>query len=181
MHELSYWSNHGWEDLKKEIMEGRSTYKIYIAGRKARRNVKPFYTRIGGDAVDYLLRYIRGNRKKARTSFENAKKKGFVQSNREFNPNAIFYTNDYLRTQTDLGWVAREYRRTLPFLNIMTSSKALDLYTEEDVEQEMKIARESYQEASMEELRVDNLKLQNKLDDLGVRLDDLIKGNGGSW
>ncbi|MBA7613700.1 hypothetical protein ES703_20956 [subsurface metagenome] len=205
-HELVYWSNRGWEDLKKEIVEGRSTYKIYIAGRKGKRNVKPFYTRVGGDAVDYLLRYIRGNRKKARTSFERAKNIGYIPNNEEFTPNVIFYTshgtpikkhtlyqywmrrlfalgiitpvenpttgtrydnnihqmrslfrtqwgkspvkgfiaeslmghvvdpNDYLRTQTDLGWVAREYRRTLPFLNIMSSVKPYNLYEEEEVE-----------------------------------------------
>lgn len=206
LHELVYWSNHGWEDLKKEIVEGRSTYKIYIAGRRARRNIKPFYTRVGGDAVDYLLRYINGNRKKARTSFERAKKIGCIPINEEFKPNVIFYTNhgtpmnentlhaywlrhlitlgiitpvenptsgtrynrnihqlrslfrtqwgksppkgfiaealmghvvdpnDYLRTQNDLNWVAREYRRALPFLNIMSSSKPWDLYDEEEVE-----------------------------------------------
>jgi len=42
--------------------------------------------------------------------------------------------NDYLRTQNDLNWVAREYRRALPFLNIMSSAKPFDLYDEEEVE-----------------------------------------------
>ena len=213
LQELLYWSNHGWEDLKKEIAEGRSTYKVYIAGRKSKRNIKPFNSRVGGDAVDYLLRYINGNRKKARTSFDRGKKRNSISTNEKFNPNVIFYTsrgtpmlndslilywkrhlfalgiitpienstcgtrynknihqlrslfrtqwgksppkgfiaealmghvvdpNDYLRTQNDLNWVASEYRKALPWLNIMTSNVPYGLYDEEEVEKEREIER----------------------------------------
>ncbi|GAG28657.1 unnamed protein product, partial [marine sediment metagenome] len=45
--ELLYWSNNGWERLKKEIDEGKTTFTIYQPGRKKEKNKRPFYTRTG--------------------------------------------------------------------------------------------------------------------------------------
>lgn len=215
MSELLYWSNNGWERLKKEIDEGKTTYTIYNPGRKKERNKRPFRTRTGGDGRDLLLRYIEGDRKKARASFLRSQGEGAIHPDMTFNPNVIFYTNrgtpvngacvkkywnrrlqdlghvvlfdngmyggnrygyhrhlmrslfatqwskspvknwladafmghvtdpnGYNRAQTDLKWVASEYRKVLPWLNIMTSNRPFELYDEEDIEEIIKRERE---------------------------------------
>ena len=205
--ELLYWSNNGWESLKKEIDEGKTTFTIYQPGRKKEKNRRPFRTRTGGDGRNWLLRYIEGDRKKARASFLRSQRQGAIPPTMQFNPNVIFYTNrgtpmnnacikkywnrrlialgyiklldngmyggnrygyhrhllrslfstqwskspvknwladafmghvtdpnGYNRAQTDLKWVAKEYRKVLPWLNIMTSNIPFELYDEENIE-----------------------------------------------
>jgi len=85
--------------------------------------------------------------------------------------------NLYDKYCNDKVAVKIQYRKAIPYLNIMTSNKALGLYTEEEVEKERESARKSDQEASMEELRADNLKLQKQMDALNATFKDLTKGN----
>jgi len=71
------WSKAGLEDLEKalpEIAHLRSrerVYKIELPGRKKFRNIKPFYTRIGSDAIDALEVWMRKRPGDAKAIFTN--------------------------------------------------------------------------------------------------------------
>jgi len=233
----------GYKSIEDDIKRGRDIIVIESPGRKKFKNKLPFYTLIGGDAVDTLHKYVENDRKrtidrffggnpeKATAIFYNqigtpvmrqslaeywhqklvhlglivpikngnngnrygknphemrdtfrSKTTGICAEERipptmfEFMMGHKVDKNEYDKYCNDEVAVKIQYRKAIPYLNIMTSNKALGLYTEEDVEKERESARKSTQEASMEELRSDNLKLQNKLDVLSERLDDLVKG-----
>lgn len=81
--------------------------------------------------------------------------------------------NGYNRAQTDLKWVAREYRKVLPWLNIMTSNTPFELYDEEDIED--KIKRESEVRAA-ELLKLEKAKMKDQVGELVERkLQELAK------
>lgn len=69
--EVTYWSIHGWDSLKRQL--GREVYPIRIdlPGRKRSRNKRPFYTFIGRDAVDALSIWLRMRPKGAESIFVN--------------------------------------------------------------------------------------------------------------
>ncbi len=56
--EVIYWSDHGWPSLKRQLREGRHPIRIELPGRKRNRNVKPYYTFIGRDAIEALEAYL---------------------------------------------------------------------------------------------------------------------------
>ena len=58
--ELLYWSDHGLLDLKDQL--GRDLVEVTLPGRKQYRNVKPYYSYLGGDAVEALRVYMAGRR-----------------------------------------------------------------------------------------------------------------------
>ncbi|MCK4828306.1 hypothetical protein KA005_71920, partial [bacterium] len=197
-------------------------------------NRRPFRTRTGGDGRNWLLRYIEGDRKKARASFLRSQRQGAIPPTMQFNPNVIFYTNrgtpmnnacikkywnrrlialgyiklldngmyggnrygyhrhllrslfstqwskspvknwladafmgyitdpnGYNRAQTDLKWVAKEYRKVLPWLNIMSSNIPFDLYDEENIED--KINRETDRRVK-EQLELEKAKIRDLID-----------------
>lgn len=236
----------GYKSIEDDIKKGRNIIVIESPGRKKFRNKLPFYTLIGGDAVDALYKYLENDRKrtidqffggdpeKATAIFYNQSgspvagrglrcywhkklvqlglivpikddnRKGYRGNRYGKNPHELRDTfrskatgicaeerippsifefmmghkvdaNEYDKYCNDEMAVRVQYRKAIPYLNIMTSDKALGLYTEEEVEKEREIARMSTQEELAKELRTDNIKLQNKVDVLSARLDDLIK------
>lgn len=55
-----YWNSHGLEETKQQLKNPDiDLLKINLPGRKKLRNVKPFYTFIGGDAIDALRVYMK--------------------------------------------------------------------------------------------------------------------------
>ena len=238
IHELLYWSNNGWKKLKKDLDDGSTTPIIYIPGRKKGKNriARAFRTRIGGDALTYLMRYLEGRRKKARYNFDRSFKEGALHKGMRFNPNIIFYTNrgtpmtkeclkkywsrvlkglgylhpfdngmyagnrygyhghlmrslfrtqwskspvkdflgeaymghvtdknGYNRAQTDHKWSSAQYRRVLPWLNIMSGNKPFDLYNEEEIEEQ--VIKESEKKATALFVQEKAL-MREKFDDL---------------
>jgi len=55
--EFEHWNTHGLEQLRAQL--DQEIIKIDLPGRKKNRNHRPFYTLIGGDAVDAIRDYMR--------------------------------------------------------------------------------------------------------------------------
>jgi len=56
--ELLYWSNYGLASLQDQLERNELIIRIDLPGRKHMRNIKPFYTFIGGDALKALKVYL---------------------------------------------------------------------------------------------------------------------------
>lgn len=56
--EVIEWSNNEWENLKPQIDKGQDIIKVELQGRKSQKNIRPFFTLIGGDALDLLRQYL---------------------------------------------------------------------------------------------------------------------------
>ncbi|MBA7713621.1 hypothetical protein ES703_122627 [subsurface metagenome] len=107
---------------------------------------------VGGDAGEFLMGHI-------------------------IDPNRY---NEFYKDPQGENIVFKAYVKVLPMLNIMSSGKPFGLYTEEEVDKERESARKSAKEKSIEENRINNLKLQNKVNALSEKLNDLAKGKGSS-
>jgi len=191
--ELVRWSTIGLEDLLDQRVQKKTVYSQYHPfGRK--KNDAPFYSRIGGDAIIYLHRYLDKVRPKIvkrtgtksdaifLTSHGNPITKnavsqywrnhleslGLILIEKPHSPSKrhnkgghqirsltrtqwsespakdviceglmghIIDKNDYNQIMNKHDWVTREYRKALPWLNIMTSNTPFGLYTEDEVEE----------------------------------------------
>ena len=56
--EVLDWSNMGWESLRDQLNEGVDVIKVDLPGRKSERNVRPYFTLVGGDAQRMLRHYL---------------------------------------------------------------------------------------------------------------------------
>lgn len=56
--EILNWSQMGWKSLRDQLNEGVDVVKIELPGRKSERNVRPYFTLIGGDALRMLKHYL---------------------------------------------------------------------------------------------------------------------------
>jgi len=56
--ELEYWNLNGWPQLKEDLKRDPEAIRIDLPGRKRNRNMRPFFTFIGGDAIDRIRRYL---------------------------------------------------------------------------------------------------------------------------
>lgn len=56
--EFEYWNQNGWEKLREDLLGNPNVIRIDIPGRKRFRNIKPFYTMIGGDAIEAIRTYL---------------------------------------------------------------------------------------------------------------------------
>ncbi len=70
---FEHWNLNGWEQLRNDLQKKPNMIRIDIPGRKGMRNAKPFYSLIGGDAIDAIVNYL---------------------PNRPAGGTAIFYTKD---------------------------------------------------------------------------------------
>jgi integrase len=70
---FDHWNLNGWDKLRKDLQKKPNMIRIDIPGRKGMRNAKPFYSLIGGDAIDAIVNYL---------------------PNRPADGNAIFYTKE---------------------------------------------------------------------------------------
>ncbi len=244
----NYWNTElGYKSLEDDIEKNRDIIVIRSPGRKKSKNKLPFYTLIGGDAVDELYNYLENDRKRIIDRFFGGNQEkataifytqigtpvneknlsgywyrklvqlGLIVPLKNRNPGNRYGKNlhelrDTFRSKAT-GICAEErippsifefmmghqvdknlydkycddkvamkiqYRKAIPYLNIMTSNRALGLYDEEEVEKEREIVRKSAKEKSVEDLRIDNLELQQKYDIMSEKLDALIKEKGSS-
>ena len=56
--EVLEWSNIGWTRLREQLIEGLDIIKVDLPGRKSEKNIRPFYTVVGGDALRLLQHYL---------------------------------------------------------------------------------------------------------------------------
>jgi len=56
--EFVYWNLNGWDELKTQLDQNVHPIKISLPGRKKARNIKPYYTMIGGDAIKAIRKYV---------------------------------------------------------------------------------------------------------------------------
>ena len=66
-----YWNEHGWTDLKKDLKSDPDVIKIQIAGRKRGKNVRPFYSFIGPDAIQAIRDWVKIRPQDASAIFVN--------------------------------------------------------------------------------------------------------------
>jgi len=71
--EFTYFNEHCWPEIEPQLSQGKKRLKINLIGRKKRKNVRPFYTFIGRDAVEAMQRYLveRGPIKQGEAIFVN--------------------------------------------------------------------------------------------------------------
>lgn len=56
--EFLYWNEHGWADLEVHLRNDPQVIKINLPGRKTERNVRPYYTFIGGDSIEAIRKWL---------------------------------------------------------------------------------------------------------------------------
>ena len=54
---FNFWNLNGLRGLEEQLKENSDTVRIDLPGRKQNRNVKPYYTFIGRDAIDAIIDY----------------------------------------------------------------------------------------------------------------------------
>ena len=61
--ELVHWSDTGWEALREQLRSDERFIRVDLPGRKKAKNIRPFYTFIGRDAMEALRIWlkVRGN------------------------------------------------------------------------------------------------------------------------
>jgi len=55
---ITHWSRHGLQDLEKQLAQAPRVIKIELPGRKSNRNIKPYYTFVGGDSIKFLKTWL---------------------------------------------------------------------------------------------------------------------------
>ena len=56
---FEYWNTHGYESLRDQLKHDPDVVKVDLPGRKKQRNISPFYTLFGGDAIEALRDYLK--------------------------------------------------------------------------------------------------------------------------
>lgn len=56
--EILEWSNTGWKSLRAQLVDGVDIVRVELPGRKSARNIRPYFTLIGGDALRLLKHYL---------------------------------------------------------------------------------------------------------------------------
>jgi len=69
--EVEHWSNQGWLGLARSLELRNNPIRVDLPGRKQGRNVRPFYTFIGRDAIDAIAVWLRMRPDDAETIFTN--------------------------------------------------------------------------------------------------------------
>ncbi len=59
LEELHYWSRTDWPALKEALRHDPEIIRVDLPGRKMAKNERPYYTFIGGDALDALRRWVK--------------------------------------------------------------------------------------------------------------------------
>lgn len=54
-----YWSINGYDDLRAQLSKNPEIIKVELPGRKANKNIQPYYTFIGGNAINYLETWLK--------------------------------------------------------------------------------------------------------------------------
>jgi integrase len=56
--EAEYWNMNGWLSLQEQLKHDPEVIKVDLPGRKLNRNIRPYYTLLGSDALHALKTYI---------------------------------------------------------------------------------------------------------------------------
>ena len=89
--EFWYWNTNGWEQLREALRGDADIVKVSLPGRKKRRNVRPYYTYIGPDALKAIRNWIPHRPEDAEAIFTN-------QYLKPIGPNAVkLYWKRHLR------------------------------------------------------------------------------------
>ena len=56
--EILEWSRTGWKSLRTQLDEEKEIVKVELPGRKSEKNIRPYFTLIGGDSVRMLKHYL---------------------------------------------------------------------------------------------------------------------------
>jgi len=59
---FNYWNLNGWKETERQLEKGIKPLRIDLPGRKSKRNIRPYYTLIGNDAVEALRLYVENHR-----------------------------------------------------------------------------------------------------------------------
>jgi integrase len=56
--EFEYWNLNGWESLKKQLRDDPRVIRVDLPGRKKARNIRPYFTLLGGDASEAIRNWL---------------------------------------------------------------------------------------------------------------------------
>lgn len=56
--EFEYWNLNGWESLKKQLRDDPKVIRVDLPGRKKARNIRPYFTLLGGDASEAIRNWL---------------------------------------------------------------------------------------------------------------------------
>jgi integrase len=173
--EFIYWNTHGLGKLIEDLETDPSIIRIDLPGRKSNRNIKPYFTLLGGDGLKALKEHMVGKKRSDPAIFldqfnhpvaklavaqnwtRHTKKAG-VNKGRGYTGKNLHEIRDTFRTQfekspaeksvgeflmghvvdslgynkahQDQQWVMKEYKKALPFLNILSSERPYGLISE---------------------------------------------------
>jgi integrase len=190
--EFIYWNLHGLAKLQEDLESDAQIISINLPGRKSNRNIKPYFSLLGGDGLKFLREYMATRptllTKKHKTRAKESKKtsaetaifidqygypvsklaiylnwsahtkkagvnkgKGYTGKNLheirdtfrtlfekspaeksvgEFLMGHVIDPLGYNKAHQDQSWVMKEYRKALPFLNILSSERPYGLISE---------------------------------------------------
>ena len=183
--EFNWWNLNGWPQLSKDILKNPEIIRIDLPGRKRMRNIRPYYTFIGHDAIKVIRNWLPHRPPDAVSIFTDQHgnpvskhavkqywdrhlvKLGIVNLRRNGEPGTRYGKNphemrdvfrslwekspaklsvaeylmghqvdplEYNKAFRDEKWTRREYRKALPFLNILSSARPFGQVDEDIVE-----------------------------------------------
>jgi len=56
--EYEYWNLNGWESLKRQLRDDPKLIRVDLPGRKKARNIRPYFTLLGSDAIDAIKNWL---------------------------------------------------------------------------------------------------------------------------
>lgn len=69
--ELDHWNNNGWDRLRRDLRGSPDLIRVDMPGRKMRKNIDPYYTLLGPDAIKALRDWVAVRPPDADTIFTN--------------------------------------------------------------------------------------------------------------
>lgn len=95
--EFEYWNLNGWESLKKQLKDDPKVLRVDLPGRKKVRNIRPYYTLLGGDAIEAIKNWLQ-HRSETVPIYHPDDKKKDIEKRRiiKEEPNTAIFSSKYL-------------------------------------------------------------------------------------
>ena len=92
---FEYWNLNGWEGLRRQLQGDPKLVRIDLPGRKKFKNEKPFYTFIGGDAIEAIRGYLRDRPAEMKVYEHPRTEKSYRRVLVEERSNSVIFNNQY--------------------------------------------------------------------------------------
>jgi hypothetical protein len=94
--EFEYWNLNGWESLKKQLRDDPKVIRVDLPGRKKARNIRPYFTLLGSDAIDAINNWLQHRPEKLPTYHpDDMRKDPEKRRIQKEEPNTSIFTGKY--------------------------------------------------------------------------------------